>query len=55
MEEKLSIQMQDLKDTVVKDDEKIMNLLTSLSQEMKIQNELLGTLSKELGTANDTK
>ena len=48
MEENLSIQMQDLKETVVKDDEKIMNLLADLSREMKIQNELLGTLAKEL-------
>lgn len=48
MEEKILIKMQDLKETVVKDDEKIMILLTDLSKEMKIQNELLGTLSREL-------
>ena len=51
MEETLSIQMQDLKDTVVKDDEKIMDLLANLSKEIKIQNELLGTLSKELDSS----
>ena len=51
MEENLSIQMQDLKDTVVKDDEKILSLLADLSKEMKIQNELLGTLSKELDSS----
>lgn len=55
MEEKLLTQMQDLKDTVVKDDAEIMNLLAGLSREMKIQNELLGTLSEKLDTSSKSE
>ena len=55
MEEKLLTQMPDLKETVVKDDAEIMDLLKNLSKEMKIQNELLGTLSKELDTSASTE
>ena len=48
MEEKIIDQMQDLKEKVKEDAKKIIELLTNLSKEMELQNELLGTISTKI-------